>query len=145
VEYEIVELPKMNLIQSQGETREDGIQKLEEYLLQNNISPRQYFFIEAYDFKTNDVVGAMILAEVESFPNNNTEFQSATVPKGPYLSFTMPYTNLVNLMLPDSKEVQSNQEYLSNTEYRIADFPFFEFLADTNDSQVRVYIKLIKQ
>jgi hypothetical protein len=140
MDYKIKDLDGMILVTSEGTNREEALKKLEDYLQENNISTLGFYFIELYN--STGVSGAMALAKVEYEPKRNKKFRSSTLKPGPYLIFDYSYEEYVEASKPGADDKLDIKGYLKEKGYKVLGFPFFEFLEETDNKQIRIYIPL---
>jgi nucleoside-triphosphatase THEP1 len=140
MDYEIKDFEEKIMITSDGHSREEALRKLEEYLEQSNISSHGFYFIEAYS--AGKVSGAMALAKVDVEPERNKKFRSFTLKSGKYLVFDYPYEKYVEDNMPGAKDKLDITGYLKEKGYKVGGFPFFEFLEETDNKTIKVYVPL---
>jgi nucleoside-triphosphatase THEP1 len=140
MDYKIKDLEEMIIISSDGQSREEALRKLEEYLEQSNIASQGFYFIEAYS--GGKVVGAMALAKVDTEPERNKKFRSSTLKPGQYLVFDYPYEKYVEDNMPGADNKLDVKGYLKEKGYRVGGFPFFEFLEETDNKTIRIYVPI---
>jgi hypothetical protein len=138
-DFKIENLKEMKIVSSDGKNRLDAKKKLEDYLLDIDLSAKKYFYVEV--FNKDLVAGAMAIARVDRIPERNRHFRSNTLKEGPYLLLDMTYSQFVQLSKPGTKEQVEYNHYLKENGYKLADIPFFEFL-DDNEEQIRLYMRL---
>ena len=137
--YQIKDLDEMILVSAEGKSRDDALYELEEYLQLCGVNSLAHYYIEIYS--GGKVAGAMALAKVEVEPEHNRKYKASTLKKGPYLIFDYPYEDYVKSNQAGEKKLDVN-EYLEDKDYRISGFPFFEFLKETDNQQIRIYVPL---
>ncbi len=140
MDYKITELEEMIFITSEGSDREIALSNLNGYLKESNISSEGYYFIEV--FTGGKVSGAMALAKVKTEPERNKKFRSSVLKSGTYLIFDLPYEVYVETNKTGSNKEIDIKGYLKEKGYRVSGFPFFEFLKDTNNEEIRVYVPI---
>lgn len=137
--YQIKDLDEMILVSAEGKSRDDALYELEEYLQQNGIDSLAHFYIEIYS--GGKVAGAMALAKVAQAPEHSCKYTASTLKKGPYLIFDYPYEDYVKSNQAGEKKLDVN-DYLKEKGYQMSGFPFFEFLKETDNQQIRIYVPL---
>ncbi len=140
--YKIKDLEEMIMISSDGQSREEALMKLEGYLDNSNISSQGFYYIEAYS--SGGVAGAMALAKVDREPKRNSEFMASKLEPGKYLIFDYPYEKYVEDNMPGADEELDVKGYLNEKGYMIGGFPFFEFLEETDNKIIRIYVPIVK-
>ncbi len=140
MEFEIKEFGEFIFITRDGSDREVALKELEDYLGQKNIASQGYYFIEVYNHA--GVSGAMALAKVDSEPEHDRKFRSSTLKPGKYLVFDYPYEDFVENNKPGSGNKMDVKPYIKEQGYSVAGFPFFEFLPESDNRDIRVYVPL---
>ncbi len=140
MEYKINEIKEFIFVTSDGKTRQEALEALENYLDSINMKAKGFYFIEAYNH--NGVAGAMALASVDQEPERNRKFRSSVVKPGKYMMFDYPYDEFVERNKPGADNKMDLKEIIKKEGYSISGFPFFEFLPDSENQLIRVYIPL---
>ncbi|MBN2540307.1 MAG: hypothetical protein JXB08_02150 [Bacilli bacterium] len=140
MDYKIEELQEMIIVQAEGKTREDGKEKLEEFLGNQNIKPVKFYYLELYN--SSGVAGAYTFARVNETPEHSRKFSSRTIDAGPYFVLEMSYQELRESSGPKAEKKLDLQHLIKETGYKVAELPFFEFVPDTDEKEIRIYVKL---
>jgi len=136
--YKIIDKEELILISSDGNTRDEALEKLNGYLSETGIESQGYYYFEAYD--RNGVAGAMAFASVNKMPESNRDFQAQKISKGKYFVFDYPYGQWVERNKPGVEDEMDISEYLEKENLSLSGLPFFEFLEDKETDTIRVYV-----
>ncbi len=140
MDYKIETLGEMIFAISEGSTREEAKEKVEAHLLEQNIKPTGWFYFEMYNSK--GVSGAMTFAKINKEIDKSKKVMVRKIDEAPYFILELPYETYVQSGTPGSDVKLDVESLIKKEGYRLAEWPYFEFLPDTDPLKIRVYIKL---